>query len=98
MLQETHLICHCPIGPAGTRELGACGMQVGQLYNTEDGRKALRDIFALQLFDNVQIFPRQDQVDQTKVRPGSWLWTSCNCATFSKLQALGAHMSGKVAA
>ena len=75
-------------------------MQVGQLYNTEDGRKALRDIFALQLFDNVQIFPRQDQVDQTKVRPGSRLWTSCNCATFSfgKLQALGAQLSGKIAA
>lgn len=29
--------------------------QIGQLYNTEDGRRALRDIFALQLFDNVQV-------------------------------------------
>lgn len=29
--------------------------QIGQVYNQEDGRKALRDIFALQLFDNVQV-------------------------------------------
>ena len=29
--------------------------RIGQLYNTEDGRRALRDIFALQLFDNVQV-------------------------------------------
>ena len=32
--------------------------QIGQLYNTEDGRRALRDIFALQLFDNVQVCVR----------------------------------------
>jgi hypothetical protein len=25
------------------------------IYNLEDGRKALRDVFALQLFDNVQV-------------------------------------------
>ena len=31
-------------------------LQVGQLYNTDDGRKALRDIFALNLFENVQVF------------------------------------------
>ena len=30
-------------------------MQEGQLYNTDDGRKALRDIFALNLFENVQV-------------------------------------------
>ncbi|BDA41547.1 Protein TOC75, chloroplastic [Coccomyxa sp. Obi] len=39
----------------------------GQLYNAEDGRKALRDVFALGLFDNVQIFPRPNPKDEAKV-------------------------------
>ena len=43
------------------------GLQPGQLYNAEDGRKALRDVFALGLFDNVQIFPRPNQKDESKV-------------------------------
>ena len=30
-------------------------LQEGNLYNTDDGRKALRDIFALNLFENVQV-------------------------------------------
>jgi hypothetical protein len=30
-------------------------LQPGMIYNLEDGRKALRDVFALQLFDNVQV-------------------------------------------
>lgn len=30
-------------------------VQEGNLYNTDDGRKALRDIFALNLFENVQV-------------------------------------------
>ena len=34
-------------------------LQTGQLYNAEDGRKALRDIFALGLFDNVQARKRK---------------------------------------
>ena len=42
-------------------------VQAGQLYNAEDGRKALRDVFALGLFDNVQIFPRPNQKDESKV-------------------------------
>jgi outer membrane protein assembly factor BamA len=42
-------------------------MQPGQLYNAEDGRKALRDVFALGLFDNVQIFPKPSQKDESKV-------------------------------
>ncbi len=42
--------------------------QPGQLYNAEDGRKALRDVFALGLFDNVQIFPRPNPKDEAKVR------------------------------
>lgn len=44
-------------------------MQNGQLYNAEDGRKALRDVFALGLFDNVQIFPRPSQKDESKAHP-----------------------------
>ncbi len=43
------------------------GVQPGQLYNAEDGRKALRDVFALGLFDNVQIFPRPNPKDEAKV-------------------------------
>ena len=42
-------------------------VQPGQLYNAEDGRKALRDVFALGLFDNVQIFPKPNQKDESKV-------------------------------
>ena len=48
-------------------------MQPGQLYNAEDGRKALRDVFALGLFDNVQIFPRPNQKDESKVCTASTL-------------------------
>ena len=40
--------------------------KVGQLYNVEDAKTALRDIFLLQLFDNVQV-PRFDDRDQSKV-------------------------------
>lgn len=43
-------------------------LQPGQLYNAEDGRKALRDVFALGLFDNVQIFPKPNQKDESKVQ------------------------------
>ncbi|DBA96635.1 hypothetical protein WJX77_012422 [Trebouxia sp. C0004] len=39
----------------------------GNLYNTDDGRKALRDIFALNLFENVQVMPKPNQRDDTKV-------------------------------
>ncbi|KAK9809832.1 hypothetical protein WJX72_000025 [[Myrmecia] bisecta] len=39
----------------------------GQLYNVEDGKKALRDIFALGLFDNVQVVPKQNAKDDSKV-------------------------------
>ena len=42
--------------------------QEGQLYNAEDGRKALRDVFALGLFDNVQVFPKPNPRDESKVR------------------------------
>ena len=46
-------------------------VQEGQLYNAEDGRKALRDVFALGLFDNVQVFPKPNQRDEAKVRQNS---------------------------
>ena len=60
-------------------------LQPGQLYNAEDGRKALRDVFALGLFDNVQIFPRPNQKDESKVHsphlraigPAMWLSQPC---------------------
>ena len=42
--------------------------QVGKLYNVEDAKTALRDIFLLQLFDNVQVVPRPDERDQSKVQ------------------------------
>jgi outer membrane protein assembly factor BamA len=41
--------------------------QSGQIYNAEDGRKALRDVFALGLFDNVQIFPKQNTKNEAQV-------------------------------
>lgn len=39
----------------------------GSLYNVEDAKRALRDVFALQLFDNVQVVPRPDEGDPSKV-------------------------------
>ena len=42
--------------------------KVGKLYNVEDAKTALRDIFLLQLFDNVQVVPRPDEKDPTKVQ------------------------------
>eukprot|EP00899_Mesostigma_viride_P010666 jgi/Mesvir1/19600/Mv09897-RA.3 len=41
--------------------------KVGELYNIEDGKTALRDIFLLQLFDNVQVVPKPDEKDPQKV-------------------------------
>lgn len=42
--------------------------QVGKLYNVEDAKTALRDIFLLQLFDNVQVVPRPDERDPSKIQ------------------------------
>lgn len=47
-----------------TRELP---FKAGELYNVEDAKKALRDIFQLQLFDNVQVVPKPDDEDPQKV-------------------------------
>ena len=47
-----------------TRELP---FRAGELYNVQDAKRALRDIFALQLFDNVQVVPKPDELDQSKV-------------------------------
>jgi len=41
--------------------------RIGELYNIEDGRKALRDIFQLQLFDNVQVVPQPEGRDPNAV-------------------------------
>ena len=32
-----------------------CPVEVGTLYNMNDGRKTLQNVFALDLFDNVQV-------------------------------------------
>jgi IAP75 family protein translocase len=42
--------------------------KVGNLYNVEDAKTALRDIFLLQLFDNVQVVPKADERDPTKIQ------------------------------
>jgi IAP75 family protein translocase len=47
-----------------TRELP---FRPGQLYNVEDAKRALRDIFQLQLFDNVQVVPKPAEEDAQKV-------------------------------
>ena len=41
--------------------------KVGAIYNIEDGKRALRDVFSLNLFDNVQVVPRQDPSNPEKV-------------------------------
>ncbi|GBG61930.1 hypothetical protein CBR_g26093 [Chara braunii] len=43
------------------------GMQRGEMYNIEDGRKALRDVFMLQLFENVQVVPKPDESEEGSV-------------------------------
>lgn len=59
-----------PVGSGSTnprvvrRELP---FRVGTLYNVEDAKRALRDIFLLQLFDNVQVVPKPDDEDPQKV-------------------------------
>lgn len=47
-----------------TRELD---IRNGDVYNLDDGEKALRAVFALQLFDNVQIFPRPNQQNESQI-------------------------------
>lgn len=42
--------------------------RAGDLYNVEDAKKALREIFQLQLFDNVQVVPKPDEADPSKVQ------------------------------
>ena len=44
-----------------------CPVEVGTLYNMNDGRKTLQNVFALDLFDNVQVFPRQNEKDPSRV-------------------------------
>jgi outer membrane protein assembly factor BamA len=42
-------------------------VEAGALYNMNDGRAALQNVFALELFDNVQVFPRQNERDPSRV-------------------------------
>ena len=44
-----------------------CPVEVGTLYSMNDGRKTLQNVFALELFDNVQVFPRQNEKDPSRV-------------------------------
>lgn len=44
-----------------------CPVEVGSLYNLNDGRKCLQNVFSLDLFDNVQVFPRQNEKDPSRV-------------------------------
>ncbi|CAG9467845.1 unnamed protein product [Pedinophyceae sp. YPF-701] len=39
----------------------------GQIYNTDDGRLALRDVFATNLFENVQILPKQSTKSEKQI-------------------------------
>lgn len=49
-------------------------MQDGNLYNTDDGRKALRDIFALNLFENVQVC--SSRLKKCKCVPCHHIWAA----------------------
>ncbi|GAB4821994.1 hypothetical protein N2152v2_009040 [Parachlorella kessleri] len=42
-------------------------IEEGTLYNMNDGRKTLQNVFALELFENVQILPRQNERDTSKI-------------------------------
>ena len=53
-IPTSYILKHCPV-------------DVGTLYNMNDGRKTLQNVFALELFDNVQVFPRQNEKDPSKV-------------------------------
>ena len=44
----------------------AC-VQKGQVYNASDGQRALRDVFAMGIFDSMQILPNADQRDPSKI-------------------------------
>ena len=44
-----------------------CPVEVGTLYSMNDGRKTLQNVFALEMFDNVQVFPRQNEKDPSRV-------------------------------
>lgn len=53
-IPASYILKHCPV-------------EVGTLYNMNDGRKTLQNVFALDLFDNVQVFPRQNEKDPSRV-------------------------------
>lgn len=41
--------------------------QTGQVYNLEDARSGLREVFSLGLFENVSINAHQDTKDESKI-------------------------------
>lgn len=53
------------IDPAYIEKFSA--VKPGELYSLADGRRTLQNVFALDLFDNVQILPRQNERDPGKV-------------------------------
>lgn len=53
-ISPSYILKHCPV-------------EVGTLYNMNDGRKTLQNVFSLDLFDNVQVFPRQNEKDPSRV-------------------------------
>lgn len=53
-VSSSYILKHCPV-------------EVGTLYNMNEGRKTLQNVFALDLFDNVQILPRQNERDPSRV-------------------------------
>jgi len=53
-IPQSYILKHCPV-------------EVGTLYNMNDGRKTLQNVFALDLFDNVQVFPHQNEKDPSRV-------------------------------
>jgi hypothetical protein len=88
--------CSLPLRVRGERR-SSCGrpVQEGQLYNAEDGRKALRDVFALGLFDNVQVFPKPNQRDEAKARPPSRAQgAALDASMHMRALAVGAEMQG----
>lgn len=46
---------------------GELPIKAGQLYNLEEAKRGLQDISTLQLFDNVQIQPKPDEDEPSKV-------------------------------
>lgn len=70
---QYELLCiaaHCNAWLVATlQKLNCFGavVQKGQVYNASDGQRALRDVFAMGIFDSMQILPNADQRDPSKI-------------------------------